>query len=140
MKDDAASVTEVSSASRGGYGCEETWQPPQTLQELVEDGCGNLIPELIALFKTDVDSRLQAVNNAVFSGDLALIREHIHSLKGCASQLGADKMAAICERIESANSKGLTREFPAQMQELTAVYQRVARAMDASRLNVLTNQ
>jgi HPt (histidine-containing phosphotransfer) domain-containing protein len=132
MKDDAATVMEVSSTPQGGYDCDEAWQPPQTLQALVADGCGNLIPELIALFKTDVDSRLRAVDNAVFSGNLRLVLEQIHSLKGCASQLGADKMAAICERIESANSERLTGEFPVQMKELAAVYQRVVRAMDAS--------
>ena len=47
-------------------------------------------------------------------------------------------MAAICERIELANSESLTSEFPVQLKELATVYQRAVRAMDASLLNVLT--
>jgi HPt (histidine-containing phosphotransfer) domain-containing protein len=138
MKNDVATVKSVSSDSQGGYGWDEVWQPPETLQALVADGCETLIPELIALFKTDADSHLQAVDSAIVSGNLTLIREHMHSLKGCASQLGAGRMAAICERIESADSESLTRDFPRQLKELAAVYQRVARAMDASLLSVLT--
>ena len=130
MNDDAAIVTDVSSALQGGYGCGEAWQPAETLRALVAAGCRTLIPELIATFKADAASRMQAMDNAIASGNLPLLRVHIHTLKGCARQLGADKMAVICEQIESADPDTLTRELPGQLKELEAVYGRVVRAMD----------
>jgi HPt (histidine-containing phosphotransfer) domain-containing protein len=135
MEDDAVTVTDAGAVSQGG-GCDEVWQLPGTLQALAAGGCGTLITELIGMFKTDTDSRLQALDDALVSGNLPLVRQQVHCLKGSASQMGAGKMAAICEQIESTDSETSTRELPGQLKELEAVYERVGRAMDAALLNV----
>src|ERR1017187_8684419 len=70
MYDDATTVTDVRSASQGGHACDEVWQPPETLQAFVAAGCRTLIPELIATFKDDTDSRLHAMDDAIASGNL----------------------------------------------------------------------
>ena len=131
MNDHAATATAVRSASQDGHGLDAVWQPPETLQDLVADGCETLIPELISIFKAEVDSRLQAMENAVAAGNLPEVRGHIHTLKGCARQLGAENIALICEQIESADPCTLSKELSGQLMELGAAYGKVVRAMDA---------
>lgn len=131
MNDDAATVTDVRSAWRADTDVTKVWQPPETIQGLVAAGCSGLIPELIAIFKADADSRLQAMDDAIASGDLPAVRRHIHTLKGSARQLGTDKMAVICDQIESADPDALTTQLPEQLKELGVVYGQVVRAMDA---------
>ena len=131
MKDDAVPVMDVRAGSQSD-GSDEAWQLPGTLQALAADGCETLFADLIGMFKTDTDSRLRALGDAVASGDLPLVRRQAHCIKGCASQLGAGKMAAICGQIESAAPETFTRALPVQLKELKAVYARVVRAMDSS--------
>ncbi len=118
-------------ASNGDDPCEAAWNPPELLQVLATDGRATLIPELIAMFKSDAESRWQMVEKGMASGNLRLIRAQIHSLKGCAIQMGAGEMAAICERIELADSGTLTPELCGQLKELNAAYKSVLYAMEA---------
>lgn len=127
---DAAAARDVRSASLAGRRRDEVWHPPETLQAFVTAGCRTLIPELVAIFKADTESRLQAMDEAIASGNLPVVRHHIRSLKRCSRLLGADRMAVICEHIESEDPDTLARELPEQLKELGAVYGQIVRAMD----------
>jgi HPt (histidine-containing phosphotransfer) domain-containing protein len=131
MKDDAITVADAGPGSQT-CGCDEAWQPPESLRALAADGCGSLIVELIAMFRTDTDSRLRTVDDAIAKGDFPLVRKQIHCLKGAASQLGAGKMAALCAQIESSGPETLAQDLPAKLKMLRAVYERAVCAMEAS--------
>jgi hypothetical protein len=95
-----------------------------------------LIAELIAMFRTDTDTRLRALDDAVVKGDFPLVRKQVHSIKGSASQLGASKVAAICLQIETSGPEVFNQDLPAKLQALRAAYAHITNAMQASPLCV----
>ena len=77
------------------------WSLPEALQELPCEVAATLVGHLIKPFQTDVAVRLQRTRKAIAEADPAALRAEVHSLKGSASQVGADVMASICAEMES---------------------------------------
>ena len=107
---------------------EMAWRPPQPIQELVNAGCHDLVPELIRSFVSDASSRLHTVRSAVAQGDLALLQRQMHAMRGSALQMGAGRMATLCREIES-SADGR------RVAELCAAFDQTQRAMADYLLN-----
>ncbi|EUB85773.1 Hpt domain-containing protein [Pseudomonas sp. GM30] len=64
------------------------------LREVMEDG----YPELLDTFLADSESRLDELKKTV---DATALSEVAHSFKGSASNMGAVRLAALCQELES---------------------------------------
>ncbi len=68
-----------------------------------DDGWG-LLPTMTEVFLAECPGSLAAMRSAIGSGDLQALAQAAHGLKGAAATMGAEKVAALCERLESAPS------------------------------------
>ena len=58
------------------------------------------LEELIDLFVQETPERLQQMRTAVTQYNAEALAEVAHSLRGCASSIGAVRMASLCEKLE----------------------------------------
>ena len=81
---------------------DQAWTRPDVFRELVADGSGEVVAALIEAFQADTTSRLQQLRVAIANADDKRLRAEAHTIKGTASQMGADNMASLCQELESA--------------------------------------
>jgi len=79
------------------------------LREVMEDG----YPELLDTFLADSENRLLELRE---TADAKVLSEVAHSFKGSAGNMGAVRLAELCQRLES-DAKG---NSPAQIAKLVA--------------------
>jgi CheY-like chemotaxis protein/HPt (histidine-containing phosphotransfer) domain-containing protein len=60
-----------------------------------------LLREVVALFRADGRPLLQELRAAAERGDADRLMRGAHKLRGSASNLGAERMSALCERLEA---------------------------------------
>lgn len=106
------------------------WEFPQSLQTLVDAGCGDMVVELVAAFRTDTLERLQQAKRFAEEGNVPLFKRHMHSLKGSARQMGADQFGWMCEQNEYASADCLASEMPSRYRELVAAWEEVLPRLD----------
>lgn len=78
-----------------------------TLREVMEDG----YPELLETFLADSQSRLNELQDSTSAKALSDVA---HSFKGSASNMGAIRLAALCQDLES-NAREKSPEALAQL-------------------------
>lgn len=78
---------------------------PAALRQLAESGDTELIDELIAIFQTDTAGRLENLQRAVAAGDYEVAGAEAHTIKGSASQVGANRLAEFCRQMEWESKK-----------------------------------
>lgn len=66
------------------------------LRDIMEDEFNSLID----LFVNDSLARVEAVREAVTSGDADAVRRAAHAFKGASSNIGALRLAALCKSLE----------------------------------------
>lgn len=66
------------------------------LQEVME----SQYPDLLAAFLLDSRERLQGLHAALAVGDAEALHRVAHSFKGSCSNMGASRLAALCEQLE----------------------------------------
>lgn len=71
------------------------------------DGDLELVSEVVALFIADAPGRLAAIATAHARGNVALLSEAAHALKGSAANVGAEALVALSARIEEVASAGV---------------------------------
>ncbi|VVQ26695.1 Hpt domain-containing protein [Pseudomonas fluorescens] len=93
------------------------------LREVMEEG----YPELLDTFLTDSESRLVVLQK---TADAKVLSEVAHSFKGSASNMGAVRLAALCQELESdAKDKSpaeivkLVAEISGEFAEVRPVYE-----------------
>ncbi|TMU73146.1 Hpt domain-containing protein [Pseudomonas fluorescens] len=93
------------------------------LREVMEEG----YPELLDTFLTDSESRLGELQK---TADAKVLSEVAHSFKGSASNMGAVRLAALCQELESdAKDKSpaeivkLVAEISGEFAEVRPVYE-----------------
>jgi len=64
------------------------------------DGEPDLIVELIDLYLDDAPRRVAALRESVARRDLPGVKREVHSLKGSSGNLGALRVAQICQELE----------------------------------------
>ena len=70
------------------------------LARLADDVSIELMPELVAAFLAEVDTRLNAVTSTEFNDNESHIRTQFHSIKSCARTFGATQLADKAAHIE----------------------------------------
>jgi HPt (histidine-containing phosphotransfer) domain-containing protein len=69
-------------------------------ERLQADGEADLIVELIDLYLADVPSRMTKMREALRQRNWLQVKREAHNLRGSSGNLGAVRMAAICEEME----------------------------------------
>lgn len=64
------------------------------------EGEPDLIVELIDLYLEDAPRRMAALRESVVRRDLPGVKREVHSLKGSSGNLGALRIAEICQELE----------------------------------------
>src|SRR6185503_5553665 len=72
-----------------------------SLRDISDSGVTDFATVLIDLYLDEVPSTLKALHAAVVKQDLLGIQKEAHSLKGMSANVGATKMAALSQALES---------------------------------------
>jgi two-component system sensor histidine kinase/response regulator len=70
-----------------------------------DDGWG-MLPAVIEAFLADAPLQYAAIHAAAIGGGAVALEVAAHKLKGAASNLGADAVAAVCEDLETSARQG----------------------------------
>jgi HPt (histidine-containing phosphotransfer) domain-containing protein len=92
------------------------WALPEALQQLVLAGDADLVTEILDMYKADTATRLEGLRAATAGLDRARVKAQAHAIKGSSIQVGANSLAAICQRIET---EAETLEF-AELSEMVS--------------------
>ncbi len=88
------------------------------LRDLETEGEPSLIRELIDMFIEDSHVLMAAMTAAAEASNANDLRESAHRLKGACKQLGATRMIALCQEIES---QGINQTFANTSESLIAL-------------------
>lgn len=66
----------------------------------------DILVELVGLFRSDSPQRIQHMREALAARSPEMMRHASHSLKGSASTLGGERLAAICYELERRSRVG----------------------------------
>ena len=103
----------------------------ERVRSLKDDiGDADFFRELLAMFVTTSLSALVALEDAVQRGDPEAIRQASHSLKGCASNIGANGLADLWESIEREGAAGNVEGLAKQVAQGAAGLARVQVRME----------
>ena len=108
-----------------------SWVLPDELRQLAESGDGDLVKEVLAIFRSDTSKRLAALRAALSGNNRDQVKGQGHAMKGSAGQVGAGPMAALCQRIESQALTAAAADLENLVSELEREFADVSRAMDA---------
>lgn len=101
------------------------------LKELRELGQADPLIELAELFDRESETCVQKIEQALAQHDAATAARCAHSLKGSASNLGAQRLAAVCAAMESNAKKEEWPPLPGQLVDLRTELGRVREALQA---------
>lgn len=104
-------------------------QTLRSLRELGGETPDLLIAELFALFRSTLDSQVQALRQSVAVVSTEVVAAAAHTIKGSAASIGALEVASICARMETAARAGMVRDLPADLVLLQRASERLLRRM-----------
>jgi HPt (histidine-containing phosphotransfer) domain-containing protein len=107
------------------------WVLPDELRQLAESGDGDLVKEVLAIFRSDTSKRLAGLRAALSRKNRDQVKHQAHAMKGSAGQVGAGSMAALCQRIESQALTAAAADLENLVSEVEHELADVSRAMDA---------
>lgn len=85
-----------------------------TLQEVMEDQ----FPVLINTFLTDSEERVRHLQKALAARDSDTVRRQAHSFKGSCNNIGAERLASLCQGMEDAGRAGELDGLEQQLVEI----------------------
>jgi HPt (histidine-containing phosphotransfer) domain-containing protein len=103
----------------------------EQLRFLEDDDQPNVVSELFTLFIDHVPPKLQAIREALESGDLAALKRAAHSLKGSSANVGARGMHRLCERLEHESAADALSDARVLVAQLTEEFGIVEQALKA---------
>jgi HPt (histidine-containing phosphotransfer) domain-containing protein len=111
-----------------GHSFCQDWSPPASLLEALS-GDDDLIVDLIHIFSTDVDARLERMREALAAANFQTIRAEAHTIKGSAGQLGAGAVAEVCQGIEIVSDLEAPLLIPARLKRVRELFEEIRVAM-----------
>ncbi len=84
-----------------------------------------MLPELVELFLDDSAEQLASIETAVNSGDLDLLRNAAHKMKGGSASVAAVPLSKVCGKLEKMAIEGSLDGAPEQVTEAKAEFTRL---------------
>ena len=94
----------------------------------------DLIVELIDLYLEDAPRRIASLHEAAAVADEKGLRRAAHTLKGSSANLGALRIAELCEQIERAEGDDALQKVRIVLRTMEREFEFVRRAFSAERL------
>lgn len=106
----------------------------EQLREVEREGAGEgFVANLIDLFLTDVQERMQAMSAAVEKPDWDVASRMAHAIKGSSGHFGAKRLAELCLRMEVTARERKAQEAVKLFGELRGECERVKAALKSHR-------
>lgn len=106
-------------------------QAVENLRAISPDDGGEFLRELIAIFLSDTPARMAELDQALGQGDYTTATRAAHSVKGSASNFGANQLAAVAKELESQCKAGTCTVSSPLLPSLKGEYARVETALKA---------
>lgn len=101
------------------------------IRSLQQEGQPDLLREVAALYLKDSPALLATIKEALVQGDANAIRQAAHTLKSSSANLGATKLAHICQELENLGREQRLEDGASLVQEIDSTYPIVCRALKA---------
>jgi CheY-like chemotaxis protein len=121
--------------------CNSPAQLQPALAKLKEicGGDDDLAHELAESFLESAPKCLSGIERALQDGDLHAVAAHTHSLSGISRTIGADRLAEVCKKLESAARRGERETAESHAAQLGDAWENVRRALEVLRLVEVEN-
>ncbi len=93
---------ESTNQQRASDGGDSRWTLEPQLQELVSDGQGDLVRQLLEAFVHEGSQHLDQACKALLDMRMEDLRFHVHSVKGGAGSVGAQRLYETARKVEAA--------------------------------------
>jgi len=107
----------------------------ERLRTLDDDGDPAFVDRMIDLFLEETPARLEKIDSALDSEDVAAVLDTTHTLKGAAGNVGARAVVARCAALERAARAGELRQARDHSARLAIDVEETRRALDPLRTN-----
>jgi two-component system sensor histidine kinase/response regulator len=104
------------------------------LYQLQGESEPDILDELIELFLDDVPLQLVALREGVEGRNADSVERVAHTLKGSCGNMGAIRMAKICEQLQEVGASADLVKVPSLLDQLEAEFDRVRTLLEAERL------
>ncbi|GAB4259127.1 MAG: hypothetical protein Kow0065_09030 [Methylomicrobium sp.] len=101
----------------------------QRILELSPERSPALLNKIISIFLETAPTQIQTIQTAYPQKDMELIRKTAHSLKSSSANLGADRLATECGKIEKLAEQGDHQALAMWVSSVDAEFDRVAAAL-----------
>lgn len=102
----------------------------ENLLELQLEGEPKILGELVEALLDDTLHRLTDLRKAISRGDAQAVKETAHALKGSSGNMGAKRMAQVCEDLEETGRSGDLTPAPEQLAVLEDEFGRARAALE----------
>lgn len=103
----------------------------QSLKDLGGEDEPELFRELVGMFLRDTPPRLEALGQALESGDANELERVAHAMKSSCGNLGAVVMAELCYQLEMVGREGALDSAPGLVQRSNEEFRRVIEALES---------
>lgn len=93
----------------------------EELRQLQEEGDHSLTIELIDVFVSSAQDRVRDIGSFVSAGDAEKASKAAHNFKSGARTLGAEKLGALCEELETKPGVARSKELESQIKAEASV-------------------
>ena len=84
----------------------------ENLRALSPDDHDEFLREIVGIFLDDTPKRIAELDHSLAADDNATFSRAAHSIKGSSSNLGANALRAVAEKLEQQSRSGLTDVAP----------------------------
>ncbi|MFC0676709.1 response regulator [Lysobacter korlensis] len=100
------------------------------LRELAQASDPTLLSQIFEAFQADTAQRIRTLREASAEADADLLRRTAHALKGASSNIGAARMAALAQSLETLGRLGTVTGSDPLIDQLQAAYEQVRAAIE----------
>lgn len=111
-----------------GRSFHQDWSPPASIREVFSDD-DELIVDLVHIFTTDIDARIERMREALAAANFRKVRAEAHTIKGSARQVGADALGEVCQEIEIVSDLEAALLIPARLNRVQELFEEIRGAM-----------
>ena len=70
----------------------------------LDEGQGDVLRQLVEMFVASAEGRINKMDQALGTGDLRGLSAEAHGFKSSCANLGANRMASLCQQLEHAKT------------------------------------
>jgi len=94
----------------------------QNYMAIIADSSSDLLAELIDIYVSDSQIRLQAMQRAWLHNDIEQLQQSVHTLKGESAYIGAEKLRQHCQMLEQAIQQQNRDQITDQLDQITQIH------------------